>query len=225
VSTKAILILFLITTGILSSCVRVAAQTVTSPVPPTTDLNLVRTEAAQTVVAEITRLAALNAPTFTLTSAPPTVTSVPPTIPPTPNTFVLLTTKTLIPQNNPSGWTVYPTKTKTPYTDSGSLESQSVDDGKIVAPGEDITVRWTIKNTGKRPWNSGFYFRPVITTLYPSPSGNQFINGTVNPGDNYDFSILVEAPDKEGIYVVSYVLMNDAGVGFFQFYFSVQVNG
>jgi Flp pilus assembly protein TadG len=130
---------------------------------------------------------------------------------------------TVVPPQNSSGWTVFPTITKTPYVDSAALESQSPDDGKVVSAGEDFQVNWVIKNTGKRPWNSGFYFKPLVSTLYPSPSGNQYVSGSVATGDTYDFSTTVEAPSEEGIHVIKYVLMNDAGVGFFQFYFSIQV--
>jgi len=201
---------------LFAGCVPVSAQIIPTQMPPTPDLNLVRTDAAQIVIAEITRQASLATPTFTATSAPPTV-------PPTPITAVLMAPITVVPPQNSSGWTVFPTITKTPYIDSAVLESQSPEDGRVVSPGDDFQVKWVFRNTGKRPWNSEFYFKPLTSTLDPSPSGIQNLSGSVATGDTVDFSIFVEAPDEEGIYYIRYALINDNAISLYQFYFSIKV--
>lgn len=207
---------------LLTSCrtVSVAPQPTVAAIP-TEDINLIRTQAAQTVIAQITQEAALL-PTATSSPLPP-----PPPPPPveTP-TLYTIATATSLPTSAPSGsgggWVVQPTITKTYYTDSAVLLSQSIADGIVVAPGQDLNIKWVFKNTGARDWNTKFYFRWMGGTMTTADTSIH-LRAAVPRGAEYDFIAFFEAPRKPGIHVAKYCLYNDDGVCFYNFYFSIKV--
>ena len=196
-----------------------------APAEPTPNLNAVRTEAAQTVIANLTVEAALN----------PSPTSPPP---PTQTPEPLVVSSTPLPQATalPSltapappaaatqkpTWVVYPTWTRTPYTDAAQLVDQSPRDGFVIGGGGDFDIVWTIKNVGLRPWNTQFYIR-YLSGVKGSKGTKYMLSGPVNVNDNATFRVDMIAPYEPGNYVTRWQLINDDGTVIFTPYLSFTV--
>jgi hypothetical protein len=204
-----------------------AVQQPTQPSAPTVDMGALRTQVAQTVVANLTVQAALNPSATPLPTEKPTTAS---TLAPTPTTVVIETntpfamvTSTLDAlsqlQATPT-WRVYPTSTKVPYSDACSLVSTSPEDGLQMSAGQDFDAVWVIKNTGFSDWDGGFYFQKVKGTL--GPSDTTYISGTVTPGNTYTLTYDMTAPTQPGVYNGTYKFVH-VGVAFCQFFVSIEV--
>jgi hypothetical protein len=188
---------------------------------PTLDMGTVHTQVAQTVVAQMTVEAALHpsaTPEIKSTSTPfPTATLMPSLEAPT-----LVTPTVKISSGGGGGWVVYPTKTKTPYTDSCQLTYTSPSDYKKMEAGLDFDAKWTLKNTGKRDWNTQFYIAKVRGDLGKDDS-IAFLSYDVVQLDSYTYTVDMVAPKDSGTYQGVYKLVNDDGVAICQFYVVITV--
>jgi len=196
-----------------------------STTAPTIDLNIVRTEAAQTVVAQITQEAAAN-PTNTTapTEIPPTETARPsPTevqplvVPPTETPMVVFTATAT---RKPVTFVPSPTSS---YVDQATWISNTPADGAIFKPSTDFDAVWTLKNTGRRDWNKEFYYHWTGGNLKGALQDLYFINGPVKVNDTVKLIVDMIAPKEPGRYTTYWELVNDDGVGFFKFYLVIVV--
>lgn len=145
---------------------------------PTPDENIVFTQAAQTVQAEMTRLAPTQAPTSQPTVAIPTVS---------------------VPTNTP-----LPPASATPIPcNLASFETDvTIPDGAVVAPGQVFTKTWRLRNVGSCTWTTGYQlvFHQGDTLGVPGGYAQALTSGTVPPGGTIDISVNLTAPMTTGTY-------------------------
>lgn len=165
---------------------------------PTPDLNLLRTEVAATVLAQVPQICALT-PTATL---PPTATA---TITPQPTATFTATVET----------TQVTGTVDAAILDKAEWVSQSIQDGTRFTPGQSFTMTWQIRNTGPTTWTAGYRLR-----FY---SGNAFgaanevaLGRDVLPNETVDITVEMKAPSTEGEYRSDWVMSNEARRNFNQ---------
>ena len=201
-----------------------AAAQPTVPAAPTVDVQALRTQVAQTVVAQVTLQAALN-PSPTVAAPTAAATSLPPTLAPTATTVPALNITPLAtlapPLLQTPTWAVQQTFTKTPYVDACALQSTQPADYSVYSPGSLFEAYWVVKNTGVRPWNTRFYFTKVTGAL--GYSGAIFIDSPVGTGSEYTLHVSMQAPKTNGNYNGTYKLVNDDGVALCQFFVAITV--
>lgn len=190
---------------------------------PTPDVDAARTEAAQTVVAGFTQVAAVAAlaVTNTPTALPPTATQPQPTATTEPSA-TSLPTETLAPLAPPTSTKVVllPTIQK---SDMALLMLRTPAEYAQFEPGETFDVVWTVKNIGKKTWTNDYYMRYYNGTAMHYNGDKRFVKGSVAPGEQTRFIVDMKAPGKAGIYTTSWVLMNDNGEFFYQFFITIEV--
>lgn len=217
------------TAGRLVVLVSILALTACTAAPaatgPTPDLDAVRTQAAQTVVANMTVQAALNPPA-TATALPataipePTATQVPTLVPTLPAVVIPTATVRVV---SSGGGSLPAQPTKASYTDQAKMVSQTPIDYTTVKAGGDFDIRWTIRNTGKRDWNTQFYFRYVKGTLKNINAKVLMMPDAIGRNDTVEFVIDAVAPKEPGAYTTYWEIVNDDGVAFFHFFSVVTV--
>jgi hypothetical protein len=186
---------------------------------PTQDLNAFRTEVAGTVVANLTVEAALH-PSAT---SQPTQTPVSKAVgTATQPAAAVLSVTPYTTATAKAAWVVYPTNTRTPYTDAADFVSQSPLDGFTVGPGGDFDIVWTFKNVGLRAWNTSFYLR-YLSGVKGSDATNYMVSAPVNVNDSFTFRVDMIAPLEPGDYVTTWQLINDDGVAILTPYLSFTV--
>jgi hypothetical protein len=199
---KALHIKWLIVTFTLI-LVAVACNLPLSATPTPQDIGLVYTQAAQTVVAQLTL-----APSGDSSSGTPPATTAPdqPTA-----TSTLATTNTPPPPTStqkpaPSA-TPKPTATPLPCNLASFVKDVTVSDGTTFAPEAAFTKTWRLKNVGSCTWDSGYrvvYYKGEelegTTTRLPE---------IVRPGETVDVSVNLVAPDSAGTYQ-SYWMLRDS---------------
>jgi hypothetical protein len=151
------------------------------------------TLAAQTVEAELTRVApTLAPPTF---AASPTLMPIPTTaIPPTPA----------------------PTSTPTPIpcNAAGFAGDVTIPDGTAIAPNQSFTKTWRLKNIGTCTWTSGYQLVFDHSDAMGGPATQTLTTGTVAPGQTIDISVNLKAPAAAGTYKGYWKLRDPSGVLF-----------
>ncbi len=167
----------------ITACSPAAATTA-----PTFDANPVRTEAAATVLAQVTRDLALT-----------------PSITPLPSA-----TETQQPSSTPEQ-TVSPSPaaegTQAETADKAQWVSQSVADGTIFGPGQAFTMTWRLKNTGTSTWTTGYLLRFYSGDAFGAPK-EVFLDRDVPPGDEVEINLQMKAPAKPGVYRSDWVMSN-----------------
>jgi hypothetical protein len=180
------------------------------------------TQAAQTVSAELTRVALLASPTSSVPIVPtptftPFQTNIPfPTNTPFP-TNIPLPTNTPFPTNTTVN---IPTKTPIPCNlatwDPATID-QSVPDNTKMAPNLVFSKTWRIRNVGTCSWNSSYLLifdhgdGLGITAGYTQ----QLTTGVVNPGQEVDLIVNnFKAPTVPGTYTSFWRLRAPGGVDF-----------
>lgn len=154
--------------------------------PTSTSPDAAFTQAAQTVAAELTRIAGQATPT----SSVPTDTPVPT------NTF------TLPPTNTPVS-----TATKTPIPclmvgfNSATIDV-TVPDNTIMAPGQTFVKTWRLINLGTCTWNSSYQlvFDHGDSLGLPDNYAQTLTSGSVAPGQTVDVSVSLTAPSASKTY-------------------------
>ncbi len=159
---------------------------------PTPDLNLLRTQVAATVLAQVPQLCALT-PTATQ-DVPSTATAVPPTA-----------TVGATATNTPSAQTTGTADTK----DLAMWVSQTVQDDTLFLPGQEFNMTWTLKNVGTSTWTAKYRLRYY--------SGNPFgttkevlLGKEVKPGETVEINVGMKAPLQGGEYRSDWVLSNES---------------
>ncbi|HMD89835.1 MAG TPA: NBR1-Ig-like domain-containing protein [Anaerolineaceae bacterium] len=210
--------------ALLAGCNTPAAQA------PTPDLDAVRTQAAQTVVANITLQAAQNPtstplaiPTATNLPASPTETLAPnptaiPALPTMTPTVFATSTSTSSASNS-----YYPAPTKPTGPDAAQLVSQKFPQSSVFPPGYQFDMVWTIKNVGTKRWNTDYYMKYESGTQFDHKATLVMAPKNVNIGETEDFYIDCLAPSTPGSYTTYWSLINDNGAAFFSVYFNIIV--
>jgi hypothetical protein len=155
------------------------------------------TQAAETVAAELTRVALSASPTPNI----PTDTSTP-TNTPTPE-----------PTNTP---VFTPTNTPIPCNLGFFVADVTYPDNTIVVPNQVFTKTWRIKNVGSCAWNSSYSLifdhqdGMGVNAGYSQP----LTSGVINPGQTVDLSVNLTAPATPGSYIGYWRLRDPGGVLF-----------
>lgn len=220
--TRFFRLILLVAVLALAGCNTNAPSPVATQAPqqPTADLGVVRTQAVQTVIAQITADALAN-PSATPTAIPPTATTVPTaTQAAATATPVASLTATRAASSGGGGGYVGPTATS--YTDRAQLTNQSIRDGASFPGGYDFDVVWTFKNTGFRDWNTEFYIKYIDGDLVPKQD-IYMLSEPVKKNDSTSFRVDFVAPTEPGRYESNWALINDDGTAFFNFFIVINV--
>ncbi len=196
-----LLAFFLLAALLLSACG--ASPT---PAQPTPDVAAVRTSAASTVEARFTLTAAAFTPT------PPPIPTDTPTPAPQDTATPTATSQVLAVITNTQG-------TEVPLCDSLTfIADVTIPDGTIMAPGQEFTKTWRVKNTGVCPWGAGYV---LAYAGYANQMSGQFIPLTevVQPGEEVEVSVQFKAPAQVGEYVSAWAMKNPQGRTFPQIIF------
>jgi len=172
-----------------------------TPAEPTPDVAAIRTSAAGTVVSQFT----LTAAVFTSTPRPdPTD-----TVPPQPTTTATATQAIVAQVTNAEGTTIA-------LRDKYSWDLATVDvnypDNSTVAPGENFTKTWKIKNIGTGSWGEGY---KLIFSYGDKMSGEAVpLTAAIAPGQEVEVSVNFKAPNLPGKYFSAWTMQNDKGIPF-----------
>ena len=189
-------------TLIIASLIVACGGSPESPDEPTPDVAIVRTSAAQTVVAQFT----LTAAAFTPTSAIPTNTSAPEATSP-PAATATATGPVVAQVTNASG---------TPEALCDSLAyvaDVNVPDDTVMSPGQDFIKTWRVRNNGICEWGAGYV---LAYAGYSEQMSGQFVTLTdvVQSGEEVEVSVQFKAPTQAGTYLSAWQMRNPAGVTF-----------
>jgi len=187
--------------GILLSLIVLAAcsaPTPTATASPTLDLNPIRTEAAATVFAQVSRTLAaqptqtpIPSPTVTLAASAASATA----------TLPVLTT--------PLVTGTQPTLAPTPELENrAAWVAQSIADNTIFLPGQAFTLTWTLKNVGASTWTAGYLLRYFSGEPFGAAQ-EALLGREVPPGDTIEISLAMKAPVKPGDYRTDWVLSTE----------------
>jgi hypothetical protein len=182
-----------------------------SSTEPTSNPDLIRTSAAQTLIAQETQ-AAQGTPIIL-----PSPTSGGAATPTSPS--VILPTNTSLPPTNtpvPTSTSIPPTATATAIPcDRGSfVKDVTIPDDTEIAAGSTFIKTWRLKNTGSCTWTSGYTIYFYSGDQMSGPDSAQLTNGTVPPGSTVDISVTLIAPSTPGTYKGNWRLRNAGGTSF-----------
>lgn len=178
----------------------VAAQlTNQAPKEPTLDPNLIRTEAAQTVEAEIAKKAT-NTPIATL---PPlgTLAPLPALASPTPALPVSSA-------GNAAEW-----------------RGQWPADGSDITVTNDTDVQWTLKNIGTKTWTTEYQYRFYLGETQFHKYTSYKLPKQVLPGEEVTITVDMKSTMPKGNYYEMWVLTDENGINFSQFDVRFSVGG
>jgi hypothetical protein len=178
----------------------VAAQlTSQAPKEPTIDPNKIRTEAAQTVAAEMAQKA---------------------TITPLPTLAQINTLAPLPAQAQPTA--------PLPSTSAGNAaewRGQWPVDGTSVSVGIDTDAYWTLKNIGTKTWTKQYQYRFYLGDGQFHKTKAYFLPKDVLPGEEITITVDMKANLPNGNYYEMWVLTDENGVNFSQFDVRFSVGG
>lgn len=183
-----------------------------TPPSPTLDTNLLFTQAAMTVVADLTKNAPTLTPTLAATNTPlPTLTPLGgmlPTLPPL---------ATLPPLS---------TATTQGYSGADKAEyiTQSPSDYATVKTGQTFNITWRLQNIGTTTWNQNYVYRFYsASNKLPTSANGYNLPSTVAPKAFVDLTVVAVAPSTPGTYDTRWVLTNATGENFRAFDLTVNV--
>ena len=196
---KLILSLTLLATVVITAC---GPSNTPQEGEPTPDVAVVRTSAAQTVIAQFT----LTAAAFTPTPSQPTE-EPPASTPEGTSTATIPPTQPLAQVTNDQGTTVA-------LCDSLEFVADvTIPDGTNMAPGQDFLKTWRVKNTGSCPWGEGYEL--VYADYANRMSGQpQRLTQVVQPGQEVEISVQFTAPNEIGEYLSAWQISNPRGITF-----------
>jgi hypothetical protein len=181
------------------------ACNLSQPGTPTVDADLLYTQAAQTVQAELTGIprspgAVTQIPVMTNTPEGGTETGEPPTSTPTASS------------------TTQPTSTPTsPQTDCEDdvdfVDDVTIPDDTVILPGESFVKTWRLRNEGTCTWTQEY---KLIFVDGDQMGALASINlpASVEPDDAVDLSVEMTAPSSPGTYRGDWMLSNHEGTNF-----------
>lgn len=159
------------------------------------------TQAAQTVAAELTKVALLASPTSNVPIIPTS------TFTPSPTNTTAVT-----PTNTPF---YTPTNTSIPCNLASFSDDVTIDDNTIMIPNQLFAKTWRIRNAGTCSWNSSYLLifdhgdGMGVSAGYTQP-----FTGIVNPGQEIDLTVNLKAPATNGTYTGAWRLRDPGGVVF-----------
>ena len=196
-----------------------SACSLLTPTPPSpADQDALFTQAAQTIVAQLTLTAVNLQPTPS--AFLPTETGVPPTDLPaasnTPTSTQAPPTPTPIPPSPtpvpPTPTPVPPTPTPTPIPCNWArfVEDISVKDGTVFTPNSIFTKTWRLQNIGTCTWTGDYHLIFSDGDRMEGPRRLSF-SESVDPGESVLLSVELVAPDEPGRYRGSWQLGTASG--------------
>jgi hypothetical protein len=162
---------------------------------PTQDPNPIRTEAAATVLAQVSQTLAAE-PTDTPFPSPTATFTLMPTVTETATATPVVTIT--LPGGTPA----------VVYKNLAQYVSQSVADDTIFQPGETFTMTWRLKNVGNSTWTAGYMLRYFSGETFSAPK-EVLLGREVLPGEEVEISIFMKAPIVAGGYVTSWVMADE----------------
>jgi len=155
---------------------------------PTEGPNVIFTQAALTVQAQLTQSVPFNTPT----------------LPPPPPTNTAVTLPTPIPA------TIPPAASATPVCDQAQfVKDVTIPDGTTFTPSETFTKTWRLRNVGNCTW-SGYSL--VFDSGDAMSGASPIAIGTLGPGQEVDLSVTLTAPASNGSYRGYWRIRNATGV-------------
>lgn len=190
--------------ALLAGLVLLAACSPAKSETPTPDANTLITQAAATVGAQLTQMAALTpSPAATATLAPtnpPLATDTPAAQP------------TSEASPTAAGTTPAPQAQATKTGDAGSFVADvTVPDGTGAAPGSAFDKVWRVKNTGVTTWDTTYSLMYVDGDRMGAPDNGAPLPKAVRPGEEVDITMHLTAPLKPGTYQTFFRLRNAGG--------------
>ena len=178
------------------------------PIEPTPDVNVIRTSAASTVIAEFTLTAAFFTPTpQSLPTETPTQQSE--LIPPSETAAAIFTI-------DPTLAALTPDALCDDYSFDLTTLDVTIPDGTPMTPGQDFVKTWKIKNTGICTWDTSY--KAIFS--YSSPPNERMnaqpvpLTTLVAPGQEVEVSVQFKAPTTPGEYKGYWQMVNSKGIPF-----------
>jgi hypothetical protein len=156
------------------------------------------TLAAQTVEAELTRVALAQPTTAVPTAQAATATPQPSVTQAPPSATPLLS----------------PTFTPIPCNLASFVQDVTIPDGTSIVTGGTFVKTWRLKNIGSCTWNSSYALVFDRGDKMGGPDAQPLTTGTVAPGQTVDVSVSLTAPTTAGSYRGHWRLRDSAGVLF-----------
>ncbi len=205
-----VVLALLLSAALLTSCLNNAAQS------PTPDVNMVYTQAAQTLAFQLTGTAAAM-PTATFTPAPTNTTAPTATLAGTlPPLGTIAPAITL-----PGIATATQSVPKAP--DAALWVEQTPADGTLIGAGTKFDVAWKLKNTGTTTWTTKYFYRYYSGAKLHENTSSYFLKSTVSPEGEVILYADMIAPMTSGEYTTTWVITNEAGVNFYPFTLTIKV--
>ena len=174
----------------------------------TPDVAAVRTSAASTVVSQFTLTAAAFTP-IPAAAASNTPANTAPTDTAEPETTATVTVAAVAQVTNAEGTVVT-------LCDKYSWDPETVDvnipDNTPMAPGQEFTKTWRIKNIGACTWGEGYEM--VFSYGEDMDGVAQPLGAAIAPGQEVDVSVQFTAPDLPGSYFSVWTLQNAKNIPF-----------
>ena len=169
--------------------------------PTLSEMDLISTQAAQTVAAQLTEISRPPA-----TSAPSTATVVVPTQS-TPQPTFAPPTQTLLPSQVASNTPLPPTQAPARCDSAKFIKDITIPDNTVFAPGTAFTKTWRIRNVGSCTWTTSY---GIVFTKGDQMSAPAFVPlpAPVAPGNSIDISVPMIAPGAPDTYRGDWKLRN-----------------
>lgn len=209
-SKLRIVLALLLSVTVLSSCLNSA------PESPTPDINMVYTQAAETLAFQLTGTSAAmptetplptptntEMPTATLAGTLPPLGTIAPVI-----TLPGFATATLSVPKSP---------------DAALWVDQFPADGALMTAGQKFDIVWKLKNTGTTTWTTKYYYRYFSGTKLHENTSSYYLKTAVKPDDEVSLIVDAVAPFSGGEYLTTWVITNEAGTNFYVFTLTIKV--
>jgi hypothetical protein len=182
---------FLIVIGLILVFLISACETATQEPSSESVVIQVQTIVAETLTAQVT-----PSPTATPTSTPTA----------TPTWSVSSTTVTPTPTSYSGYWTY-----STTYSCNSSefVQDMTIPDGTILSPGEVFVKTWKFKNVGTCAWDDDYLV--VFVDGYGMDGETSYLDTTVAVNKKGNASVVLTAPDDEGMYYAYWQLADEDG--------------
>lgn len=166
------------------------------------------TEAANTIVVQLTETAAALPPTVTV-FVPVEISA------PTPTTPVILI---------PSAVTIIQSTPTNSITNPYQVEFVSAEPSpNQFTPGQTFTLTWRLKNIGTATWSGKYVFAFNKKGIQLANQSSYAINTVVAPGETLVISMPAIAPSDYGTYQTEWSFSTPEGIRFYYVYYSVIV--
>lgn len=194
-------------TALLLLAISACGKGTAAPTPVSAEI--IFTQAAETVVVQLTETAIAVPPTQAVT-ATPLVSETPqathtPLLSPTPQPGT--------PSATLLGFATLPGPTQVSCDNFQFVTDVTYPDGMSVPAGSSFVKTWRVKNLGPCTWNKGYHL-----VFGWGGAGTNWSNapavafpGVINPGDNMEISVTLTAPTKAGNYSAAFRLQNANG--------------